>query len=337
MGISRRSFMMMGAAAAVVPSVRGAEKAEARTRVALGGPLGKEGSALLKKTKFTPLEIAVGAETPFKAIHCSDTHLNLMDVSDLIGAKVEQDLAMYEGRRVQHNPIAPFAACVLKARLLKAPLLHTGDVWDYHSSGNYAVAKDAFDAAGDAFYAMGNHEIKGHWAKIPGLSVPETRAEMAPYLPNDSRYAARVIHGVQFVSFDNTASGFDLADEQFAFVKRAFEKGLPTVLMMHLPFHTPELEREILEGSGPFKEKYDERRAKGKMKAPPAKKDLPGLVYGLRPKERKLKDYVLAQPNLKAVLCGHLHIEAQYRLTDTVTQYVAGAGMKGMAYEISFA
>jgi len=340
MNLNRRNFLLSGAAAVLAPMAARAAVSDgtpcAAKPVALDGPLAVADSPLLKTVKFASCEIAVGAKEPFKALHCSDTHLNFMNVADLIGARVVNDLQMYEGRRTQHNPLARFAACVLKARLGDMPLLHTGDVWDYHCQANYEQAKSAFDAAGDVFYAIGNHEIRGHWKTAPGQDDEKVRREMAPYLPNDSRYAARVLHGVNFLAFDNANGTKQLVDEQLAFFKHEFAKCLPVVLMCHLPFSQPDLDNDIVTGEGPLKAYYElRRRTRGSVKLP-QKKDLPGHVWGIRCDEARLRDWLLAQPNLKAILCGHLHAAGQYRLTDTVTEYIAGAAKLGEATEISF-
>lgn len=330
--INRRSFLLSGAAAlvggeglAALPG-KGAEGHAGRPRpAALDGPLAAADSPLLKTVRFTRLEIAVGAERPFKAVHCSDTHLNFMTVGDLLGARVQMDLAMYEGRRKQHNPLAPFAACVLKARQLNAPLLHTGDVWDYHGVANGLVAQDAFAQAGDVFYAIGNHEMKGHWRTAPDFDTEKCRAWIQQYLPNPVLCAARVIHGVNFVAFDDTGYSDARQGEIDRFVRAEFAKGLPVVVMVHQPFLTDEIYGDLVEPKGQLREHK-----------PMPRKNFSGYLYGSKKRERQFVDWMLAQPNMKAVLCGHLHIEAQYRLSDTVVQYIAGAAMKGHAYEISF-
>ena len=319
---------MMGAASALLPlAAAESEPKRAATggRVALDGPLAVAGSKLLKVVTFTKLTIAVGASRPFRAIHCSDTHLNFMTVGDLLSAKVEKDLQMYEGRRLQHNTLAPFAACVLKARLLGAPLLHTGDVWDYHCVANGLIAQDAFAQAGDVFYAIGNHEMHGHWQTAPDLDFDVCRAQIQPYLPNSALCAARVINGIDFVAFDDTGYSVARQDEIEHFVRAEFAKGLPVILMVHQPFMTDEVFSDLAEAKGPFA---------GDKKMPTH--HVSGYLYGSLKHERAFVDWMLGRPNLKAVLCGHLHAEAQYRLSDSVTQYCAGAAMKGQAYEISF-
>lgn len=293
--------------------------------VPLDGPLAREGSKLLKRVKFEPLEIAVGAKTPFKAIHCSDSHFNFMGVSDLIGAHSARNLDQYEWRRQQGNPLAPFAACILKAKLLKVPLLHTGDAWDYDSTLNMELAKKAFETAGDVFYAMGNHEMRGWWEESPDYTPAAWRRRVQPYLPNDVLFASRVINGVDFVAFDDTGYNRDVEPEMMAKVRAEFAKGMPVVVMVHEPFLTPELKDDLVGAKGPFK---------GKKPVKP--NGLSSHAYGARKHERVFIDWLVAQPNLKAVLCGHVHVSCRYALSDRVTQYVVGTARDGLAYEITF-
>ena len=64
------------------------------------------------------------------------------------------------------------------------------------------------------------------------------------------------------------------------------------------------------------------------LAAPPGKGDIP--------LNKALVKWLPEQKNLKALLCGHLHYEAQVPFSETVTQYVAGATYKGNAYHIRF-
>ena len=319
--MDRRSFLGLGLGVTALGALSSeALAAPARgDQVALGGPLGGEDSALLKKVKFTKLTIPVGAAKPFKVIHCSDTHLNLMSVSDLIGAKRAKDLAMFDYRLKEMSAsIANFAACVLKARLEGVPLIHTGDVWDYHSEENFHLAADAFAAADEVLYAMGNHEIRGHWEHEPNIDNEGVRRRCDRHLPNPSLFCAKLIGGVNFVAFDNCSNWGNTQQKIHKRIREEFAKGLPTVLVMHKPIMT-EASRTWC-----IKDHH----------AP--ENNLAAYLYAVAGAEREFVDWCCRQPNFKAVLCGHFHEEKQWKLSDTVTEYVAGAAYKGSAYEITF-
>lgn len=279
----------------------------------LDGALCGDDSPLFSLIRCHKVAISVGVGKPFKVLHVSDTHLNFMTVSDLLAAKVD-DFELYEARRQTFDAVSAFAACILMARKGGMTLLHTGDVWDYHSRGNYGFTRDAFRTAGDSFYAIGNHEIVGHWQEPPGTDREALRALIEKYLPNETLFAARVINGVNFVSFDDNAVGKALTQKQFDGFKREFAKGLPVVVLCHCPLYSEEVYADISQGKGKFAgmRKWDE----GAMSY---------LVYGTRDFEREVNDWVLAQPNLKAVLCGHMHHMCQYELgPNKVPMYCAG-------------
>ena len=319
--MDRRSFLQSGFAAAAL----GALSTDAwgappnGDQVALGGPLAVDGSPLLKKVAFTKLTIPVGAKKPFRVIHCSDTHVNLMNVSDLIGAKREKDLNMFDYRlKEMQASIGNFAACVLKARLENLPLIHSGDVWDYHSEENFHLVEDAFGAAGEVLYAMGNHEIRGHWEHEPNINNEEVRRRCDRHLPNPSLFATKLIGGVNFVAFDNCSNWGNTQAKLHQRIKAEFAKGLPTVLVMHKPIMTDVSRKWCLEDHH----------------AP--ENNLAAYLYAVGGAEREFVEWCYRQPNFKAVHCGHFHQELQWKLTDKVNQYVAGAVYKGNAYEITF-
>ena len=318
--LSRRSFFALGAAAAALPSLA-ARADEGKTDAPPASPAATADAPFLKTVKFEKISIAVGAKEPFKAIHCSDTHTNYMNVGDFLGPCCERRYGLHEHRRAQANPMPRFAACVLKARLLNAPLIHTGDVWDFDSMENMVIVQEAFRHVGEVFYAIGNHEIKG-WRQPEDFSMPKWRDRIQPYLPNSVLYASKVMHGVNFVSFDDTGYSFDRQADIERFVKAEFAKGLPVVVAVHEPFFTEEQLEQLVAGSVNHKPIDPKNRA--------------SYFYGTKKHERKFVDWMLAQPNMKAVLCGHLHFAAQYRLSDAVTQYMAGAAKNGEAYEIDF-
>ena len=47
-------------------------------------------------------------------------------------------------------------------------------------------------------------------------------------------------------------------------------------------------------------------------------------------------DWARGQSALKAVLCGHAHVEERDRFSDTADMYVAGGNYEGYAYDITF-
>ena len=336
--IDRRSFLCLGAGALALPSIAySAESCADRTckgewTPLVEGPMSAPTSPVLKKVRFTKIEIGVGAEKPFRAIHCSDSHVAYMTVNDLLSGNNDLELAMFNKRLLQKPDALPsLAACVLKARRERIPLFHTGDLYDYESAANISVVEDAFKGVGECLYAVGNHEYHGHWRNgIKGDEIPPARARLNAAMPHDLTFASRMIGGVNFIAFDNGGFSYELADMQFESMKREFAKGLPTVVMCHLPLWSEKAANDRLNSAGPF----------GECKPLKDRSSLRGLFYGCPfgsdRKAKRIVRWLKEQKNLKAVLCGHLHTECSYRFSETAIQYMAGATYMGKAYEITF-
>ena len=327
--MDRRSFLGFGLGAAAAVSLPGRAQAcgtSAGTVAPLGGALGGVDSPLFGKVKFSPLKIEVGAKKPFRAVHCSDSHMAFMTVNDLVGG-MKSDLEMYDYRlKEMANGVPSLAACVLKARRENLPLFHTGDLYDYESEAAHFMASDAFGGLADYVYAPGNHEYHGHWGPgISGAAVAVSRGRLEKDVGQPVSVSSLVLNGVNFVAFDNGGLSFGKEKEQFAAIRKEFARGLPVVLLCHLPLYTKELYADFTEAKGV--------RAGEK---PIKKETMPWILCGMHAAEKPLLGYLAKQPLLKAVLCGHLHREYRFAFTDKVFQYVAGATYKGNAYEITF-
>ena len=335
--IDRRSFLCLGTGVLALPSFTSEGASSAKEGCSsweplVEGPMSAPDSPVLKKVKFTPIEIKVGAPKPFRAIHCSDSHVAYMTVNDLLSGNNDLELEMFNKRLLQKPDALPsLAACVLKARRDRIPLFHTGDLYDYESAANIAVVSDAFNGVGECLYAVGNHEYHGHWKNgIQGDEIPPARARLNAAMPNGLTFASRVIDGVNFIAFDNAGLSGGLEDVQFAAMQKEFAKGLPTVVMCHLPLWSEEPAQDRLNLAGPFKECWTLKdRSYLRLL-------FYGCLYGSDQKAKRLVRWLKEQKNLKAVLCGHLHTECSYRFSETAVQYFAGATYLGKAYEITF-
>ena len=156
------------------------------------------------------------------------------------------------------------------------------------------------------------------------------RTHLRQFFGNDLTVASRVIGGANFVAFDNARN--QVREETIVRVKAEFEKGLPVVLMCHIPpFYTM---------------KFRENSRKSKkiigvgMGGDPASFDkmrLPGNpADGHDAKTRAFYDWLRARKDLKAILCGHTHYAEIDDFSETAKMYVAGGNYEGRAYEITF-
>ena len=115
-------------------------------------------------------------------------------------------------------------------------------------------------------------------------------------------------------------------------IKAEFAKGLPVVLMCHIPpVYTEKFldnavrsRRQILLGQGESEAHI--------AKLPPPK---PAQLRF----DETTKDFyawLRSRNQLKAILCGHTHVEQRDRFSDSAEMIVAGGNYEGYAYEINF-
>ena len=226
MNFSRRGFIASLAALGVA----GAPRLWAETPPLKIQPI--RGGGVDSVLSLTKIEIPVGAEAPFSALHISDTHLNFWNVADFAGnAKSEAHF----GRRWVRFPqaLASFTATLDYAAGRALPIFHTGDLLDWNTAANRAVLARTLKGE-NMFYAIGNHEYHSSKSSVAeALTGEQARDSLKRIFGCDMTVASRVKGGVNFVAFDNAE--VNLRAETMARVKAEFDKGLPVVLMCHIP------------------------------------------------------------------------------------------------------
>jgi hypothetical protein len=284
------------------------------------------------------ITIAVGATKPFKALHLSDTHLTRVDSRD-----GERKHALAASRqRVFPWAEHYFAAAIRYARERDLMILHTGDLQDFVSEANLDFIAATF-GTGDWYTSAGNHEFSQYvgGAKENAEYKAQSYDKVQAVFPNDLTVASRVINGVNFVAIDNVY--YYVTAEQHKAVEREFEKGLPVVLLCHIPFYTPKHCHEALTRNGgrtsymvctPPKVIEDFRRDPNSAASE---------TYRNRPVSGDIDQPTLAfynwlkeQSQLKAIICGHMHEFYEEQFSPTAKQYTVGANYFGYAQEIEF-
>ena len=288
-----------------------------------------------------PLRIEVGASRPFKAVHVSDTHIVRADATERDPRKVE-----LAARRYTHMAYGEhyLAEAVAAARRDNALLLHTGDMIDFVSNANLNLVGRYF-GSDDWFVSSGNHEFSKYVgeAREDAAYKADSYGRVSARYPNDLTFASRVVNGVNFVAVDDVY--YNLTEGQLALMEKEVGKGLPMVLMCHVPFYTPRHHDDELRRSGgicsyqtgvpdekiatwrapkrplPKADDWRDRRVQQRADAP----------------TKEFVRYIKAQPLLKAILCGHCHKFFEERFSPTAVQYVCGATYRGEGYAIEFA
>ena len=329
--ISRRSFIAAGAALALATELRAAVPADTVRKTKLPG---------FKPLDLRRLQIKVGAERPFKAVHISDTHIVRADTTEKDPRKL--DLA---SRRYTHMAFGEhyLAEAVAAARRDNALLLHTGDMIDFVSNANLRLVARYF-GSDDWFVSSGNHEFSKYVgeAREDAAYKADSYARVSASFPNDLTFASRVVNGVNFVAVDDVYYNFTA--EQLARMEKEVAKGLPIVLMCHVPLYTPRHHDVELKKSGGVcsyetgvpdekiatwraprrhlskEEEWRDRRVQQRADAP----------------TKEFVKYLKAQPLLKAILCGHCHAFWQEPFSQTAVQYVCSATYMGEGYAIDF-
>ena len=333
MNICRRNFLGGLAGLAVAGALRPVAAAEKVAETPIGDQL------IDNYLKLTKLKLDVGAKTPFKVLHASDTHLSMNDAGDLLKGDAAV-LRLYEARQPRFPKcVQSLAATIAYAKREKMPLLHTGDLIDHFSEANLACVKNAF-AGADCLVAFGNHDVYGHHTDLyTPKSREDAKATCRRYeeaWPNPALVASRLINGVNFVAFDNGGLERWLAPEIEAGLEKALSVDAPAVLMCHMPFYTPELYESVRARVAAKRKKpdWDFGRGLGSY----MKFDEP--VGASKPSEhmRRVGEIVRAhaKTNLKAILCGHLHYEWKGSFAG-IPMLVAAGNFEGKAYELELA
>jgi 3',5'-cyclic AMP phosphodiesterase CpdA len=277
----------------------------------------------IKKIRLNP-----GLARPLRFLHVSDTHLSYADERD-----DERKRKLAEERRLLFEQDTGRCGRYLKEALDYAErrcdlLIHTGDIIDFVSCRNLELAQEAL-AGTKCFFVAGNHEF----SKYVGEAFEDEAYKMDSMplvqraFKNNLRFDSMVTGGLNLVGMDNVYYHFDEA--QYGLLRAELDKGLPVLLMLHVPLYTPELYHESMVTRG-------ESNA-GIMGCPEELlKPYPEDRYiQQRPTELDMEmiDYIAAQPLIKAVLTGHKHYYHESPLAGGVKQYVAGAHFEGDALE----
>ena len=253
-------------------------------------------------------EVKAGATAPFSLLHFSDTHLTAtyphepQDVRE----NMRKRTVIFGGR--QEEALRDTLAW---ARDHVDFIVHTGDVIDLGTEANFDLV-NRFFGEWKVFGCVGNHEFEiggrsrygDHDAILP---------ELKKYFPFDPTFSSQVVNGVNFVALDNVFGG--VTERQVALFAGEEAKGLPIVLCTHVPFFTP----FILTA----KTKYWLNRKGYDGKVPEVRRG----DYKVQCEDPVTRDFIAhlkAQPLLKAILTGHLHVGIEERFSPTAMQYVAG-------------
>lgn len=284
------------------------------------------------------ISISVGATKPFSALHVSDTHFTRVDHRD---NERKKKLAQNRAKSFPKAEVY-FDATLQYAQRKGLLLLHTGDLIDFVSAANldYVAEKLGTD---HWITAAGNHEYSQYVgeAREDANYKAQSYQKVQASFPNDLTFASCIINGVNFVAVDDVYYNFTSQQQQL--MEKEIEKGLPIVMLCHVPIYTPEHAKEQLANNNgrcaymtgaplELTEKYQcdpslPEEEQWRNRSVQQRADQPTLEFIA---------WLKKQPLLKAILCGHAHEFYQERFSPTAIQYTVAANYDGAAYEIDF-
>ena len=340
--MDRRDFIKVSGAAAAGMALAGCGSRPEKTAVPVLPPT--DPSRIARDVKALPplhvkeIHVRVGASEPFGVLHVSDTHIVRADDRD-----DERKIAL-ASRRVRSMSYGEhyLDEAIRYAHDKGLYMMHTGDLYDFVSEANLDSCAVHMLSA-DWFVCAGNHEYSQYVgeAKEDEAYKESSREAVQGAFPNNLFFAGRIINGVNFVALDDVYYNF--TERQHALMAEEMKKGLPVVMLCHVPPYTPQaLADELRFTNGncgyltgvpeEFTSKYD-----------------PDVTYpaGQEWRYRKVQQHadeptlaflawLKEQPLLKAILCGHCHRYYEERFSPTAMLYAVDATYHGGVQAVYF-
>lgn len=264
----------------------------------------------------TTVDIGLGHEV--KVLHVTDSHIALDDEGD------ERGRFKYFSNAEEY-----FHQTCAYAKENGLTMLNTGDLLDAHTESNFAFA-DKYLLPTDTIYAAGNHDFCHFVGKaIENYAYKWERIKYsAPHLPNNLYFYSRVIDGVNFVTLDD--SYYLMTEGQIELLRAEAARGYPIVLGMHIPLFTKAQADQILANGNKcayvtgapreYTDKYPPDRSRQQV-----------------PDEVTLRaiEYINSEPQIKAIVAGHTHINFEEKLPGGAIQITTAGGYHGYAREIT--
>ena len=289
------------------------------------------------RLRVSSLTVDVGATKPFRAVHFSDTHINLSDIEEMY--ETERNYLAGTKRYARFPQAIPsfYATLDFAAREPDTLLLHTGDLIDFGTRACYDFVRHNIRGL-DIHFAIGNHEYENADSSYNRDDPEKMLAKMsATGIGKDMLFSARAVNGVDFVAFDNARFGSgQVQPAVIAAVEREFEKGLPVVLMCHVP---PYLSEEFLRSR--LQEQIDYALQRNAPEDIAVYKDetkysrAARWIVGKDEATQAFWNRVRERDNFKALLCGHCHW-AWNEPFGKGRLYIAGGNYQGCVNEFRF-
>ena len=262
------------------------------------------------RLKTNSINLHLGLEKPIRILHITDVHLSLADDVDGDGmkehARERRREFVKEAGYPERDPIGYFEEAMEYSNSFDCTVI-TGDVIDFISHANCQTAKKIL-VGKDYMICAGNHEFCPKVGVSDSFSRKEERMnEIQSLFRGDMIFESRIVGGVNVIAIDN--GYYTWTEQQLEKLKFEVARGLPCVLFCHVPLNYHNMRHE------------------------PSHKDL-GVSEEYKRFILSVNDYIINEPNIKAVFSGHMHVSSVADIGKK-KDYTLGALFKGIVGEIA--
>lgn len=272
---------------------------------------------MLTVTKNT---LNIGLEKPLKILHITDSHIPFCCDEDPEGMHRQRAERDEEGsvRALREQMEYGEKYCDL--------ILHSGDLIDFISKPCLAFARDFLKKHEKLHFVAGNHEYAKYDHALEDMDYRiRSLMDMGGGLGVNMFFTSRIVGGVNFVGIDD---GYhQVEDGQLIRLKKEVAKGYPVILFLHAPLY----EEALYQASYKFWNGEIALLGSDSTLHP----EVIGDMAEPYPSTRAFYDYVTHEPQIKAVLAGHVHFPFESILPGGTPQFVTGLGSEGHAREIT--
>ena len=269
--------------------------------------------------------IEIGLDKPVKLLHVTDTHIS--DTDDRDDALKQRICLNNDIPKIREYFRETIDYCNENCDMM----VHSGDLISVVSPRSLEVVREFLDTCRNYLIVAGNHEFSQYCGEAwEGIAYKMTAFQQVQRaLREDLLFTAKQVGGVNVVGIDN--GYYHVEPWQLWRLQREVKKGLPIVMMMHVPLFEQSLYEESVRrhsDSCAYLMGCDEEHLMPFEEY---------RAYQQRPTADDLRfiDYVYSQPLIKCVLTGHIHFHYESMLPCGIPQFVTAKNHSGGAREVT--
>ena len=275
--------------------------------------------------------LEIGLMEPVKLLHVTDSHVNDFDDRDDPERQRVAKHSIQNQDRIYGDALTHFRDMIAYANENCDAFVHSGDMISLITPLSMEHVRQALDESENSFVIAGNHEFSRYCGEAwEDIAYRMTNLQLLhSKMKVDMLFSAKQVGGVNIVGIDD--GYYQVEPWQLYRLKREVAKGLPIVLVMHVPLYEQSLytkQMEVTNGYCAYVMGCDEEHL------------LPFNEYRAvqqRPSKDTLDfiDYVNNEPLIRCVLAGHIHLAFESRINSHLMQYVTDGGYKNICRELT--